>query len=186
MPLNTVINKSSRVSKNNVPAKNNSNQASVSSESSQRGGLDNKKLVIGLLAIVCVVALAYLLLDFKNKGVKNQNENSAVSANSSVASAPAGNTQSAGGGAQLQVTSATDPVIAELVQTVFKHIFLPSGQVQIATVVKADELRKVNPVFYQFAKEGDKVLIYADRAILYDPVADKVLDVLHGSNQPVK
>ena len=180
---NTIINKSSRINKNNFPLV--AKQVPLTTNNDQAGGISKKQIVGGIVGIICIIALAYLLLDFKTKGVKNQNENSAVSANSSVASAPAGNTQSAGGGAQLQVTSATDPVIAELVQTVFKHIFLPSGNVQVATVVKADEMRKVNPVFYQFAKEGDKVLIYVDRAILYDPVADKVLDVAH-ANQPAK
>lgn len=177
---NTVINKSSRINKSNFPLV--AKQVPLTTNNDQAGGISKKQIVGGIVGIICIIALAYLLFDFKNKGVKNQNENSAVSAKSSVAS-PAGNAPA--GGAQLQVTSATDPAIAELVQTVFKHIFLPSGNVQVATVVKADELRQANPVFYQFAKEGDKVLIYADRAILYDPVADKVLDVAHVS-QPTK
>lgn len=142
---------------------------------------DPRRLIIMAVIVVAIIGGAYVLLDYRGKG-KNVSQN-VLSLETSNATSPASPLIS---GAQLQVTSATDPVIAELVQTVFKHIFLPSGNVQISTVVKPDELRKVNPVFYQFAKEGDKVLIYADRAILYDPVADKVLDVIHGPSQPSK
>ena len=140
---------------------------------------DKKSVIAVLLAIGLILVAAYFIFDFRtNKPASAPN----VAVNQPADATP----QTRGNSAQLQVTSATDPAIAELVQTVFKHIFLPSGNVQVATVVKADDLRQANPVFYQFAKEGDKVLIYSDRAILYDPVADKVLDVLHGNNQPTK
>lgn len=81
-------------------------------------------------------------------------------------------------GPQVQIVS-NDPAVETLVKKVFKHVFLPSGDVQVNKVVNADELRKVNPIFYQFAKTGDYVLVYNDRAILYNPEADLVLDIVH-------
>ncbi len=81
--------------------------------------------------------------------------------------------------AQLQITSVTDTTTAQIIEKVFKHVFLPSGNVKVASIVKLDELKKSNPIFYQFAREGDRVLIYSDRAILYDPEIDKVLDIAH-------
>jgi len=66
-----------------------------------------------------------------------------------------------------------------LVKKVFSHIFLPKGDIRVESITKPDDLRKIDPIFYQYAKVGDIVLTYTDRAILYDPAADKVLDVLH-------
>ncbi|OGH64044.1 MAG: hypothetical protein A2821_03500 [Candidatus Magasanikbacteria bacterium RIFCSPHIGHO2_01_FULL_41_23] len=85
-------------------------------------------------------------------------------------------------GPQVQVNS-SDPGVEQIVKKVFKHVFLPSGEVQIQTITNADELRKINPLFYQFAKSGDHILVYKDRAILYDPVADLVLDIIHIANK---
>ncbi len=79
---------------------------------------------------------------------------------------------------RVQIVS-NNPSVESLINKVFKHVFLPSGDVQVQTVVKPDELRKANPVFYQYAREGDYILVYKDRVILYNPVADRVIDILH-------
>lgn len=86
--------------------------------------------------------------------------------------------ETANSGPQVQIIS-SNPGVEEIVKKVFKHVFLPSGDLEVQTVAKPDELRKVNPIFYEFAKVGDYVLIYKDRAVLYDPVADRVLDIVH-------
>ncbi|MBI5728857.1 MAG: hypothetical protein HY983_01245 [Candidatus Magasanikbacteria bacterium] len=153
---------------------------------------ENRPVLIVILAVFLFqfIFSAYLVLDLKrNKGENERLEKLPVSAlsvkqegseeakkevkmesNAVLPSAPAA--------PQIQV-AATDPKIKALIEKVFKHIFLPNGNVQVETVVKPDELRKINPVFYQMAKAGDQILEYSDRAILYDPVADKVLDVIH-------
>lgn len=79
---------------------------------------------------------------------------------------------------QIEV-SGGDPSLTALVKKVADHIALPGGNITVATVLKPEELRKENPVFYQNAREGDKVLIYSDRAILYNPEIDRVIDVVH-------
>jgi hypothetical protein len=70
--------------------------------------------------------------------------------------------------------------IAEVVAEVGKLIFLPEGEdPTVATVSDVEKLR--NQIFFKNAKNGDKVLIYtkAGKAILYDPVAGKLIEVAH-------
>lgn len=65
-----------------------------------------------------------------------------------------------------------------LVEKVGKLIILPLGEVPtIATVSDLEKLK--GQAFFAKAKVGDKVLIYqkASRAYLYDPVANKILEV---------
>lgn len=65
-----------------------------------------------------------------------------------------------------------------LLNQVGKLIVLPSGeQPQIATVSDIGKLKSQS--FFAHAKNGDKVLIYtkAQEAILYDPVANKIVEV---------
>lgn len=65
-----------------------------------------------------------------------------------------------------------------LVAAVSKLIVLPEGeQPTIATVSDPEALK--GQAFFAKAKKGDKVLIYtnARKAILYDPVAQKIVEV---------
>jgi len=132
------------------------------------------------IAIYVFVGLIILLLAYRAFDFKSNKSKKSETAPASQVPAPVANEQPPS--AQLNITT-DDPAISALIEKVFKHIFLPSGNVVVQTVLKPDELRKVNPVFYQFAKEGDKVLVYSDRAILYDPVIDRVLDVIHISSK---
>ena len=134
-------------------------------------------LVIVISVFVVVTLVSHFNLFAKIFG----NASSHDSLSSTTPISASGIEEGSGGGAQVRVTT-NDPAISDLIAKIFKHIFLPSGQVIVETVVKPDDLRKANPVFYQFVKLGDKILIYSDRAILYDPVADKVLDIIHGKN----
>ena len=66
----------------------------------------------------------------------------------------------------------------ELAAEVGKLIVLPTDEVPtIATVTDPEALK--GQTFFVNAKKGDQVLIYANaqKAILYDPVAKKVIDV---------
>ena len=65
-----------------------------------------------------------------------------------------------------------------LVEKVGKHMFLPNGEIpSLATVTDPDKLQAQS--FFADAKKGDKVLIYSEakKAILYDPVADKIVTI---------
>lgn len=65
-----------------------------------------------------------------------------------------------------------------LLDKLAKHLILPVGETPtIATVSDKDKLK--DQPFFSKAKNGDKVIIYAGakKAILYDPVSDKIIDV---------
>jgi hypothetical protein len=82
---------------------------------------------------------------------------------------------------QAQLSNPKEAVKADnkvLVAKVSRHILLPTSEdPQIVTISDKDKLS--NQAFFQNAKNGDKVLIYnaAKKAILYDPVSDKILEV---------
>jgi hypothetical protein len=68
--------------------------------------------------------------------------------------------------------------ISSLVKKVGEHMFLPEGEnPTLATVSDPEALQ--GQEFFLNAKKGDKVLIYtnARKAILYDPVADKIVTI---------
>jgi hypothetical protein len=65
-----------------------------------------------------------------------------------------------------------------LVEKVGKHMFLPTNEIpSLATVTDPKKLQAQS--FFADAKKGDKVLIYSEakKAILYDPVADKIVTI---------
>lgn len=65
-----------------------------------------------------------------------------------------------------------------LVEKISRLMVVPEGEDPIIATVMDPELLKDQP-FFAKAKKGDRVLIYskARRAILYDPAADKILEV---------
>lgn len=65
-----------------------------------------------------------------------------------------------------------------VVERVGKIMVLPEGEQPTLATVAAPERLKDQP-FFAKAKVGDKVLLYANarKAILYDPVANKIVEV---------
>lgn len=55
------------------------------------------------------------------------------------------------------------------------HLILPSGEPLIATINDADKLRSEQS-FYKNAQNDDKVFIWQDKAIIYRPSIDKIVD----------
>lgn len=140
-----------------------------------------------IILLLVMAIQAYLFFDFRSNRVPNniettKNEGIVVtdSENKLERPSPVANIPPRpSNNNQLTITAVSDPKTAALMQKVFKHIYLPGGNVRIETIINDNDLRKTNPIFYEFAKVGDKLLIYSDRIILYDPTADKVIDVLH-------
>lgn len=68
--------------------------------------------------------------------------------------------------------------VKKLIEEVGKLISLPEGEEPtVATVTDVEKLK--DQPFFSKAKNGDKVIIYtqAKKAILYDPIARKIVDV---------
>lgn len=83
--------------------------------------------------------------------------------------------------------SALQAQTQDLVDQVSKHTELPKGSPTVATVSDVSKLS--TQTFFVNAKNGDKVLIYADskKAILYRPSEDKIINIAPlnvNSNQP--
>ena len=65
---------------------------------------------------------------------------------------------------------------AGIIQLVGKHMILPLEEPKVVTVANVEDLRREQPFFLQ-AKNGDKLLVYSSRVILYNPISDKIVDV---------
>lgn len=75
-------------------------------------------------------------------------------------------------------------VAREIVAKVGKLIKLPAGvEPTVATIVDVNQLRQKN-AFYAKAKNGDHLIVTADRAILYDAKANIIIDVVPVQIQP--
>jgi len=84
---------------------------------------------------------------------------------------------------QLNILKANPQVVAqkeadELISRVSQLIVLPEGEAPTIATVTDPEVLREQP-FFARAKRGDKVLIYtnARKAILYDPVNNKIVEV---------
>lgn len=87
---------------------------------------------------------------------------------------------------QLQTGNSPQNVAAakEIVEKVRRHISIPADvDPTVATIVDAETLKSRNE-FYKDAKNGDNLIVTPTRAILYDPVADRILDVVPVQLQP--
>lgn len=125
-------------------------------------------LIGGLVASVVLSAIAYLFFD-----------RSRISSNISGKDVINAIEQTQKDVIKISDVTGDDPTIVDVVKKVSKHIILPDGRVAVVTIVNIEQLQKENPIFFRFAKEGDKALLYADRAILYNPSLDKVIDIWH-------
>jgi hypothetical protein len=78
-----------------------------------------------------------------------------------------------------KVTQVGTPEETQLIiDKVKKHMLLPQNEIpQIATIT--DKSKLASQPFFAKAKNGDKVLIYVKekKAILYDPVGDRIVEV---------
>ena len=121
-------------------------------------------IITGVFLLIIFFLAAFFFLDLKDKGRQK-----VILPNASA------DQTSEHKSIDMSVSSA-DPVIADVVRVVGKHLAMPKGDVTVATVVDAEALRGQNPVFYKYAQKGDKVLLFQDRAVLYNPTQDIIID----------
>lgn len=84
-----------------------------------------------------------------------------------------------------KVTERTGAAVAQQVlENVRKHMDVPTDpDPTVATIIDIESLRKENP-FYNKAENGDHLVITRERAILYDPDRNLILDVVPVQIQP--
>jgi predicted membrane protein len=65
--------------------------------------------------------------------------------------------------------------VATLTKKLEKHLEIPSEEPIIATVTDVEKL-KSEQAFYRNAKNGDKIFIWKDKALIYRVETDKIID----------
>lgn len=73
-----------------------------------------------------------------------------------------------------RTTETGDPQV--IVDKVSRHMVLPKGQPSLVTIANVELLKKDQPFFAQ-ASNGDKLLVYPDKVILYSPSLDRIIDI---------
>lgn len=136
----------------------------------------NKNLVAILWAIlillfILVVGLCWYFFDVKSnqKFAKEKVEQTATSVNLEKSK-------------DFLDLSDNNPEVGGIVEKVSHLMLLPAKEFTVATVNDASNLLKENPVLFQYAKNGQKFLLYDTGIIIYDPAIDKVVDVVQFYN----
>ncbi len=65
--------------------------------------------------------------------------------------------------------------ITEIKKKLSRHVIIDGKDPTIATVTDSNTLKKADP-FYKRAENGDKIIIWEDKAILYRPEIDRIID----------
>lgn len=138
-------------------------KAVAASRLNEASSKNKTSIYLVLLAIVILTALALMI-------------NQKIKARQNIAKPAASVTAS-------QDEQAEQPLdksgISALIARVGSLIVINANEEPtIATVQDADALRKSNPVFYKDARNGDRLLVWSDKAILYSPQMDKLLAVM--------
>ena len=137
-------------------------KATLPKASISRGATKLPPVAIALIVIVLVTAA---LLGIRSVWHKGASKPVAGSPNANIASTP----QS----------------IKALISKVSRHIVVKQGEdPTVATIQDANVLRQQNPTFYKDAQDGDRLLIWSDKAVLYSTSRDIVLAVLPISLPP--
>ncbi len=66
--------------------------------------------------------------------------------------------------------------VNDLVEKVQKHMVLPPETPQVVAITNVDSLKK-QQAFFTLAQNGDQLLVYPSKVILYRPSTDQVVDV---------
>lgn len=121
--------------------------------------MDSKKAFLTLV-VIALIALSFML-DMRRRAAQEQLEQLTVRMEQLT-----GNTEQSREAAK------------QIIDRVRKLIDIPTDiEPTVATIVDVDTLRTRN-AFYNKAENGDHLIVTIDRAILYDPDANIILDVV--------
>lgn len=74
------------------------------------------------------------------------------------------------------VPTLTEKQVQSYVETVGKHMILPKDTPTIVQISNVEQL-KIDQPFFRSAVDGDQLLVYPSRVILYRPSLDRVVDI---------
>jgi len=117
---------------------------------------NNNKVFIAVIGILSVIALGSGFLAFKF--YQSSKGNAVLGANTS-------NTQ-------------PDPKAQEVKNNISKEILVPSEEPTIASIVDINKLKQQNAAFYADAQNGDYLVLYSTKAIVYRLEENKIINVL--------
>ncbi len=80
--------------------------------------------------------------------------------------------------------SQTSKEVAELKQKLSRHVILDGPDPGIVTVTDSEKLKSADP-FYKRAQNGDKIIIWEEKALIYRPSTDRIVDFGIVLRQPV-
>jgi hypothetical protein len=75
------------------------------------------------------------------------------------------------------VSQLQEQQVSQTLEKLEKLMLLPDENPTMATIVDIDALRQDNPTFYANAQEGDLLIIYSEKAILYRESENKIINV---------
>lgn len=130
--------------------------------------LDSKfKYLIPLVALLGAMVVTGIIVKLRGSGKETLAPQETISTQPTQANTqvPQGTTQ-----------TATDDITAT-VDAVSKLIVLPSGETpKVVTITNVDQLKKDQP-FFSDANNGDKLLVYSKKVILFNPRTNRVVDI---------
>ncbi|MDP3793433.1 MAG: hypothetical protein Q8R07_01635, partial [Candidatus Uhrbacteria bacterium] len=81
--------------------------------------------------------------------------------------------------------SAQSEDVQSLVNQVARHTVVKQGELPaVAIVADVPFLQSQNPIFYKDVQQGDRLLVWSDRAILYSPSRDLILAMVSAPAAP--
>lgn len=129
----------------------------MESNKSNEGGMSaGKKLGLLILVLFLIASIAGLIL-FYQKYQKSQQMIQTLKENQ--------------GDQQI-----TDGRKQEIIDKLSKHTILPDSEPALATISNPEKMAKRDD-FFKVAKEGDVMLVYPSKAIMYRPDEDKIVDM---------
>jgi len=76
-----------------------------------------------------------------------------------------------------EMVTSNDPTV--LVKRVSRHMLLPQSEIPQIVQLSGVEKLKASQPFFEHAKDGDRLLVYSKRVILFDPVGDRIIEVAY-------
>ncbi|MBU1445987.1 LytR C-terminal domain-containing protein [Patescibacteria group bacterium] len=71
----------------------------------------------------------------------------------------------------------TEGQVREIINSVGSHIILPADEMPVVARLEDAENLKAEQAFFKYASNGDFLLIYSDRGIIYSPAKDVLINV---------